>query len=100
MQVSAKKNAQHEICELNFLMGPNQDYSQGDNLSDSSEELLQKGRGEVSIHMILVKSIREIKHIFWQKVTASHEEQTSWLIIFSRYEELQETGLIKFSESI
>lgn len=40
MQVSAKKNAQHEICELNFLMGPNQDYSQGDNLSDSSEELL------------------------------------------------------------
>ena len=83
-----------------FLMEPNQDYSQGDNLSDSSEELLQKGRGEVSIHMILVKSVHEIKHIFWQKVTASHEEQMSWLMIFSRYEKMQEIRLIKFSENI
>jgi len=50
--------------------------------------------------MILVKSVHEIKHIFWQKVTASHEEQMSWLMIFSRYEKMQEIGLIKFSENI
>ena len=81
-------------------MGPNQDCSQRDNLSDSSEELLQKGRGEVSIHIILVKSVHEIKHIFWQKAAASHEEQMSWLMIFSRYEKMLEIGLIKFSENI
>ena len=54
----------------------------------------------ISIHMILVKSVHEIKHIFWQKVTASHEEQMSWLMIFSRYEKMQEIRLIKFSENI
>ena len=35
MQVSAEKSAQNENCELSFLMGPNQDYSQGDNLLEA-----------------------------------------------------------------
>lgn len=36
------------MCELR-LRGANEDYSPGDKISDSSEELLQRGRLKVSI---------------------------------------------------
>ena len=36
-------------------MGQNEDYSLGNSTSDSSERLLQRGRGKVSINVILVK---------------------------------------------
>ena len=38
-----------------FYLGQNEDYSLGDSLSDSSEELLQRGGGGISICVILVK---------------------------------------------
>ena len=37
------------ICELRFLGGQNEDYSLGDSISDSSENLHQRGRGKVTI---------------------------------------------------
>ena len=62
-------------------MGQNEDYSPGDSLSDSSKELLQRGGGEVSTHVILVKGGRAAKHTFWHKVAASHKKQMFPLII-------------------
>ena len=61
-----------------YYLGQNEDYSLGDSISDSSEKLLQRSRvkgqcicdfGEGGIHAI--------EHIFLQKVSASHKEQTS-----------------------
>ena len=40
---------------VKFHLGPNEDYSPGDSISDNSEKLLQRHRGKVSIHIILVK---------------------------------------------
>ena len=39
---------------VKFYLGQNEDYSLGDSLSDSSEELLWRS-GEVSLYVILVK---------------------------------------------
>ena len=55
-----KISAQCESCEL-FYLGQNEDYSPGDSISESSEKLLQRGRGKVSIDVILVK-VHAIKH--------------------------------------
>ena len=54
--VDWKKNARHRNCELSFIQGP---YSPGDSLSDSSAELLQRGKGGARIwnHGYGVKSI-------------------------------------------
>ena len=48
------------------LLGANEDYSQGDSISDSSEELLQRGRGARSVlPMISVKGVRAVRHPLW-----------------------------------
>ena len=52
-------------------MRQNEEYSPGDSLSDSPEEVLHRGGGR-SVYVILVKGIHAT---FWQKVTASHKEQ-------------------------
>ena len=67
-------------------MGQNEDYSPGDSNSDSSEKLLQRGRGqegqyicdfgEGGVHAIIFQKF-SAGHV---KVTASHEEQS--LMIF------------------
>ena len=47
-----------ESCELSFISGQDEDYSPGDGISESSEKLLQRGRGRsvyVSIYVISVK---------------------------------------------
>ena len=49
-----KKNPMAELW-VKFHLGPNEDYSPGDSISDNSEKLLQRHRGKVSIHIILVK---------------------------------------------
>ena len=36
-------------------MGQNEDYSPGDSIPDSSEKLLQRDGGKISIYVILVK---------------------------------------------
>ena len=62
-------------------MGPNEDYSPGGSISDSSEKLLRTDRGEgQSIRDFgdrCVGGVHPIKYTFLQKVAASHEEQTS-----------------------
>ena len=48
-----------------ILLGQNEDYSPRDSISDSSEKLLQRGRGKVSIHLIFMKGgLHAIKHIY------------------------------------
>ena len=64
-----------------FYLGQKEDYSLGDSISDSSGKLLWKGKGEVSIHVILVKGVHVVQHTFWQKVAASCKEQMSPLMI-------------------
>ena len=39
---------------MKFYLGQNEDYSPGDSISDSSEKLLQRGRGNM-MFVILVK---------------------------------------------
>ena len=63
--------------KVKFYLGPNEGYSPGDSDSVSSEKVLQRGGGKVCINVILVKGeVHAIKHIFLQKVSASHEEHT------------------------
>ena len=45
-----EKNAQHESCDK-FYWGQDEDYSIGDSLSDSSEELLQSGKVGRPVYM-------------------------------------------------
>ena len=54
-------------------MGQNEDYSLGNSTSDSSERLLQRGRGKVSINVILVKGeyMQSSTFFFPHKVSAS-----------------------------
>ena len=63
-------------------MGQNEDYSLGDSISDLSEVHVLKRSGERSVlYMILVKGEHAVKHTFWQRLAASHEEQMSPLMI-------------------
>ena len=62
-QCQLKKNAQRERCEL-FYLGQNEDYSLGDSISDSSEELVQRGRGEGQYRCDFGEGgVHAIKHI-------------------------------------
>ena len=45
MIVLTEKSIQHEGCEFSFIWGLTEDYSLGDSLSGSSEELLQRVGG-------------------------------------------------------
>ena len=66
-------------------MGQKEDYSPGGSISESSEKLLQRGRGKVSVYVILVEGgapcseagVLQNVPAGLVKVTASHEEQTS-----------------------
>ena len=66
-----------------LYLGQNEDYNLGSSILDSSEIPWQRGRGKVSIYVILVKGeIHPAKHTFLQKfsaslmkASASHEEQ-------------------------
>ena len=53
-----KESAQPNGCKLSFIQGLTDDDSPGDSLSDSSEELLARGRGNgwyIDDYMILAK---------------------------------------------
>ena len=56
---------------VKFYLGPNEDYSPGDSISDNSEKLLQRHRGKVSIHMILVKGGKCHQAYILQEVSVS-----------------------------
>ena len=70
--------------QVKFYLGQNEGYSPGDNISASSEKLLQRGRRENKyICDISEGGVHAIRHIFFlQKVSASYEEQLSlWRIL-------------------
>ena len=57
---------------VTFYLGQNEDCSPRGSTSDSSEKLLQRGGGEDTIYVILVKGeYMQIKHMFFQKVSTS-----------------------------
>lgn len=56
-------------------MGQNEDYSPGNSITDSTGELLQRGRGRVSTHTMLLRG-STLKHMFSQKASAGHKERT------------------------
>ena len=77
--------------QVKFYLGQNEDCSQGDSTSGSSEKLLQRGGdgGGQNIYDFGERKIHTVKHIFFQKVSASlmklsasHKEQSSpWGIL-------------------
>ena len=84
-----EKNAQHESCEF-FYSEQNKDFSLGDSISDSSEELLQRGGGGGREELGVIGNF--IGNTFCQslaashkKVAASHEEQMSLVMILVIY---------------
>ena len=72
-------------CELSFIWGQNEDYSPGD--STSAEKLFQRSRveGQYICDFGQGGITRAIKHIFFQKFSASlmklsaHDEKQSSL---------------------
>ena len=50
-------------------MGQKEDYSPGGSISESSEKLLQRGRGKVSVYVILVSGeVHAAKHTFYRSL--------------------------------
>ena len=63
---------------IKFHLGGNEDYSLGDRISNISEELLQRSSGEGQyICDCGERGVHATKHIFLQKVAASHKQHTS-----------------------
>lgn len=62
---------------VKLYLGENEDSSQGGSISDTSEKMLQRGRGRYMEHIFA--------EVFWcslVRFTASHEDQTSpWNIL-------------------
>ena len=72
-----KKSTTYEL-RIKFCLGQNEDCSPGDSTLDSSEKLLQRGRGEGQYLCAFGEGgVHAIKHVFLQKVSAGHEEQLS-----------------------
>ena len=72
--------------ELSFIWGQSKNCSMGDSTSDSSERLLQRGRGKSKMYKILVKGdFSAIKCLLYKRLSASHRELMSpWrdLVLF------------------
>ena len=66
------------FLRIKFYLGQNEDFSLGDSTSDSSEKLLQRGRGGKLIYVTLVKGdFSAIKHLSYERFSASQEELMS-----------------------
>ena len=60
-----KKVAKKESCESSFIWEQNKDYSPGDTISDSSEKLLQRVRGNGQyIYNFVEGGVHANKYIF------------------------------------
>ena len=104
--VNLKKCTVSEL-QVKFYLGQNEDCSPGDSTSNSSERLLQRGRGERQYICDFGKGgIHAIRHRFFQKVSAhlvklsaSHEEQLlPWrILVLSWVWEDTRIGLRKIS---
>ena len=60
-----------------FISGKVRTITLGDSISDSSEKLLQRGRGKVNIWDFGEGRVCAVNHISLKKVAASHKDQTS-----------------------
>ena len=63
--VDWKKKAHNLRAVSSVYWGVTEDYSLGDNLSDSFVNCLLQMLREVSVYMILVKGVCAIKHTCW-----------------------------------
>ena len=87
LMFSTEKNVQREKLRVKFYLGQNEDFSLGGSISDSSEKLLHRGRGKISIYVILMKGrdTSSRAHILQNvaaslvKVAASHEDFSAFL---------------------
>lgn len=61
-----KKKNTHTQYELSFNWGEMRTVW-GNSTSESSEKLLQRGKGKLSIRHFGEGGVHTIKHIFWQK---------------------------------
>ena len=78
LNLSTRKEALLESCELSFIWGQNEDCSPGGSISDSSERLLQNSSGGKTICKVLVKAeFNTMKHSFYKRFFASHEDLMS-----------------------
>ena len=80
----AKMNIiQHVIYELSFIWGKMNIIAE-DSLSNSSEELLQRGKGGGQHICDFGEGGYKVKHTFWKKTAASHKEQMplSTILVF------------------
>ena len=55
MSTKKIKKAQCESCEFSSVRELIKDYSPRDSLSESSDEPLGRGKGEISVYVILAK---------------------------------------------
>ena len=80
--LSTEKNAQRENCELSFIWGKMRTID----WETASQIVLRNCSKEVEEERSIYiwfwwRGIRAIRHTFWQKVAASHEEQMSLLVV-------------------
>ena len=60
---------------VKLYLGQREDYSPGNSISDSSEELLQRGKGEGQYICDFGEGgYGAVKHTFWQRVATSYNE--------------------------
>ena len=80
------------VLWVKFYLGQNEDYSLGDSISDSSEKLLQRGRGEGQyMYDFSEGGTRSQAHILVGGCSSSQgADITVNDFSFSRYEEMQE----------
>ena len=99
--------SQHEQCGtvwVKFYWGQNEDGSPGNSISDSSEELLQRGRSTLRSVCIWFywRRLCVIKHTFWHRFAAGCGEWMSLLMSFSAfldYEKIQKNQAQKIFSS-
>ena len=73
------KNAQHDSCVLSFIWGKIRTTAQETAFQRALRNCSTEVVGKVSIYVILVKGehMQSSTYFFLQKVSASHEEQSS-----------------------
>ena len=76
-----KKIVQYESCELSFIWGKMRTIARETAFQIALRNCSKEVGERSGFYMILVKGVRAVKHTFWQRLTASHEEQMSPLII-------------------
>ena len=90
-----KKITQYESCELIFIWRPYRRLWPRDSLPDSSEELIQTGKGGARIYKSFIFAGKKIKRraVEHQKITANHKNRHIKLMIFALFYVWEDTGI-------